>query len=63
MTTNELLTRLQKLGVRLWAEGGELKVSAPKGVLTAELRDALKAKKAELLALLAPNMLTRRGAS
>ena len=52
MSTNELLARLKALGVRLWTEEVELRVSAPKGALTPELRDELRGRKAELLALL-----------
>jgi amino acid adenylation domain-containing protein len=49
--TSELLDRLQSLSVRVWAESGELKVSAPKGALTDELKGELGRHKAELLAL------------
>ena len=38
MKTSELLTELRDLGVKLWVDGAELKCSAPKGVLTPELR-------------------------
>ncbi len=48
----ELLAHLQDLKVRVWAQDGELKVSAPKGALTAELRAELGARKAEILAVL-----------
>src|SRR5215211_7372604 len=52
MTTNELLVRLQQLGVALAAEGDQLRCRAPKGVLTAELREALATNKVELLTCL-----------
>ena len=39
---SELLARLRTLGVRVWVEGAELKISAPKGVLTDELKEALR---------------------
>ena len=52
MNTGEFLTRLRELNVRLQVRDGELKISAPKGALTAELRDELLARKADLLALL-----------
>jgi len=48
----DLLSQLRELGVRLKVQGGELKVSAPKGVLTADLREQLKAAKADLTELL-----------
>ncbi|MCP4001220.1 MAG: amino acid adenylation domain-containing protein [Gammaproteobacteria bacterium] len=52
MSAAELLGQLSKLGVRLRVEDGELRVSAPQGVLTAELHEQLKDSKAELLELL-----------
>ncbi len=54
MSTAELLSRLRELRVRLWIEGGELKVSAPRGALTPELRARLGERKHEIVALLAP---------
>ena len=53
MKTSELLARLRRLDVKLWVEGTELRCSAPKGVLTPELRDDLTGCKQELLTLLA----------
>jgi len=52
MTISELLSRLRRLGVRIWAEDGKLRLQAPKGVLTPELRDSLARSKAELLRFL-----------
>jgi aspartate racemase len=51
-TRLEILSRLRELGVQLWREGDGLKYSAPKGVLTPELRAALVEHKAEILAVL-----------
>ncbi|HED66455.1 MAG TPA: amino acid adenylation domain-containing protein [Planctomycetes bacterium] len=53
MKTSQLLARLRSLGVKLWVDGCELGISAPKGVLDAELVAELRAKKSEILALLA----------
>jgi amino acid adenylation domain-containing protein len=53
--TSELLEQLRGLQVRLWVEGSELGCSAPKGVLTSELRGAIKAHKAEIVAMLSAN--------
>jgi amino acid adenylation domain-containing protein len=39
-------------GVKLWVEGGALRFRAPPGALTPELRAALQARKAELMARL-----------
>jgi yersiniabactin nonribosomal peptide synthetase len=47
-----LLNRLSGSGVQLRADGEQLRVIAPKGALTRELRDALAASKQALLALL-----------
>ena len=52
MTAPELLDLLGSLGVRLFAEDGRLRADAVRGVLTDELRDAIKAHKSELLSLL-----------
>jgi thioesterase domain-containing protein len=53
LTTGELLERLRALDVRVWAEDGKLRVNAPSGALSAELRSALQERKAELLAFFA----------
>ncbi|HTE45927.1 MAG TPA: amino acid adenylation domain-containing protein, partial [Gemmatimonadaceae bacterium] len=47
-SAEELLERLRSLDVRLWLDGDHLRVSAPAGVLTPELRDELRAKRDEL---------------
>lgn len=52
MNLNELLAELFDRGVKLWADGDQLRIRAPKGVLTPELRDSLGEQKAELLLLL-----------
>ena len=48
-TIPALLARLRRQGIRLWAEGAELKFSAPPGVLTPTLRAELVERKPELL--------------
>ena len=53
MKTSEFLGHLREQGVKLWTESGELRLKAPKGVLTPELRDELVARKQEILAVLA----------
>ncbi len=52
MTAADLLLRLRDLGVRVSVEGERLKVNAPKGVLTAALRDQLAEHKSALVAML-----------
>jgi amino acid adenylation domain-containing protein/non-ribosomal peptide synthase protein (TIGR01720 family) len=44
----EFLLHLRGLGVKLWLEGDAVKFSAPKGALTPELKDELKARKEEI---------------
>lgn len=51
MTVVELLTALSDCRVRLSLNGDKLRVDAPKGALTAELRDALVANKAAIVAV------------
>jgi TubC N-terminal docking domain/Condensation domain len=51
-TTLELLSRLRRAGIRLWAEGDELRCRAPEGALTSHLVAELREKKGNLLALL-----------
>src|SRR6266480_7552519 len=52
MTTLELLSDLQNLDIHLERAGDKLRVDAPKGALTPELRAILLEQKAALLALL-----------
>ena len=52
MKTIELLSYLRQLDVKLWAEGENLRYSAPRGALTAALRAELVQHKAEILAFL-----------
>lgn len=46
---DELIALLAEKGVQLWADGDQLRVRAPKGVLNAELPDLLAQHKAALL--------------
>jgi len=52
MTTKELLSKLEKAGVKLAVAGSKLRYDAPAGVLTPELKEALREHKPELVALL-----------
>ena len=52
MTAADFLLHLRNLGVKMWLDGGQLKLSAPKNVVTPELREELKARKAELIQFL-----------
>jgi predicted metal-dependent hydrolase len=52
VSAEHLFEELRAQDIRLHAEGDDLRVSAPQGVLTAELREVLRRRKAELLACL-----------
>jgi amino acid adenylation domain-containing protein len=52
MTTSEYISYLHSLDIKLWYEGDNLRLNAPKGVLTPELRNELTNRKAEILAYL-----------
>jgi acetylornithine/succinyldiaminopimelate/putrescine aminotransferase/predicted amino acid dehydrogenase len=55
MTIAALLADLRQRGVELWAEGGQLRYSAPKGTLTPAVRSKLVEQKVEVLAWLRSN--------
>ncbi|HEX2243884.1 MAG TPA: condensation domain-containing protein, partial [Gammaproteobacteria bacterium] len=52
MKLNEVLVELSKRDVKLWVEGDQLRIRAPAGRLTPDLRNALAEKKAEIVLLL-----------
>ena len=54
MKATKLLAELHSRGVIVEAAGEHLRIDAPKGVITPELRDALMQRKAEILFLLKP---------
>lgn len=47
--TEQILSELEARDVRLWVEGDRLRLSAPKGALTEDLREELTSRKAEIL--------------
>ncbi len=49
MTTSALIQRLVSTGIHLSTEGGRLRVEAPPGAITAELRALLANRKADLI--------------
>ena len=49
MSAGELHARLESLGIQLAAEGGRLRVNAPRGSLTEELKEAIAGSRDELL--------------
>ena len=55
MTLDRILEKLDQQGVKLWVDGDRLRVRAPKGVLTPELQNLLRDRKAEFLAWLHQN--------
>ena len=52
MNIEQLIDDLIKQGVKLWVESEQLRVNAPKGVLTLETRNLLANNKAKLISLL-----------
>jgi len=52
LSNSKLIDKLRDLGVKLTVDDAELKVSPPKGVFTAELRDELTRNKDSLVELL-----------
>ena len=52
MTSVELLLELKRLNIKLELEGENLRISAPKGSLTENLKHQLKQNKAQLIELL-----------
>ncbi|NES08281.1 MAG: hypothetical protein F6K22_39290 [Okeania sp. SIO2F4] len=52
MNLTQVLSEISSKGIKLSAEGDELKIRAPKGALTPEIRDLLSKNKLELLQLL-----------
>lgn len=61
MSVAEFLADLRGREMKVWAEGDRLRCSAPAGVLTAEVREELRRRKADILAFLrAADELTRQ---
>jgi len=52
MSPTDLLTEVSRLGIRLEAQGKDVRYKAPKGALTPELRERLRSHKASLRQLL-----------
>ena len=57
--TEELLSYLGSLDIKLWVEDDRLKFNAPKGMVTAELRSQIKEQKAEIIAFLQSDLERR----
>ena len=51
-TVEEFLSQLYGLEVKVWAEADQLRLRAPKGVLTPDIQAELKGRKAEILTFL-----------
>ncbi len=56
---DQLIVKLKDLNIRLKLVGGKLKINAPKGVMTREIVDEIKANKEELIHML--NNFSKRG--
>lgn len=58
MKISKLLLTLSRQDIKLWVEDGGLKFSAPEGRFTAELKQQVKANKAEIIAFLQQTSLS-----
>ena len=52
MNTSAFLETLRKRDIQLWAEGDQLRCSAPPGALSSELREELRQRKPDILKFL-----------
>jgi hypothetical protein len=59
MTPTALLAELRERGVELAVDGDKIRYRAPRGVLTADLKEAMRACKPDLLAALAQEPVSR----
>ena len=62
-STSEFLSHVRSLGIRISLDQGQLQISAPKNLLTEELRREFKVRKAELVAFLDSSRQARDGAA
>ena len=63
MNLEDLLGDLSSRGVKIWAEDGQLRVRAPQGAVTSELKAALTEHKPELLRLLGQQRISEQAAA
>ena len=63
MSLDDLLVELARSHVKMWAEDDQLRLRAPKGVLTPELQSKLSDRKPEILTLLRQQAATAQGAA
>ena len=52
MSVVALLKELEQRKIRLWVEKGKLRFNAPKGAMTAEIKEKIKTQKARLIEIL-----------
>jgi aspartate racemase len=60
LTTQEFLDKLRQLDVRIWVDGDRVRCDAPRGVLTAELREELARRRDEVMTILAASRVVER---
>ncbi|PWV55401.1 non-ribosomal peptide synthetase [Nocardiopsis sp. L17-MgMaSL7] len=60
MNAHQLVSAMEKDGIRLWEDGGALRFRAPKGVLTEERKALLRENRAEVLSHLTARRLATR---
>ena len=61
-STGRLVGELERLGVRLWVDDGQLRFRAPQGVMTPQRRDAVRGHRDEIVDFLAGGGLPRLSA-
>ena len=57
MNANELIKEVSELNIRIWADGENLRWTAPPGIVTSDLLVKIKEHKSEILAILKTNKI------
>ena len=60
MTVYSIITTVRAKGIMLWQENGQLKMKAPKGALTDDIRDQITAHKSDIVAFLSQASVTKK---
>ncbi|ELR72060.1 Long-chain-fatty-acid--CoA ligase [Fulvivirga imtechensis AK7] len=60
MTIYSLINTVRALGIKLWQEDGQLKIKAPKGALTDDIREQISSRKSDIIAFLSQVSATKK---
>ena len=60
MTIYSLINTVHARGIKLWQEDGQLKIKAPKGALTDDIREQITSRKADIIAFLSQVSATKK---